>query len=104
MSYVCEHCAKRLGIHRATAYATMEEVEEHMTECHPTSVEVTSESISEALTGNPTPGTPVPVEVPLQKLVDELLDYARQRAVPGPSGEDYRNLLVKARELGLLRR
>ena len=105
MSYVCEHCVKRVGLSRATMYHTVEELHEHLRRAHPPrSTHPTAEDIQESLTGNRNPGTPVPLRVPLERLVDQLLDYCRNRAVPGPAGKDYRDVLTRARELGLVGR
>jgi hypothetical protein len=94
MSFACEFCVRRLGLHRAPSYATKEELLEHIKMCHSPPRPLELQLAREVQEFNRS-------EQRLEVAVCQLLRWVESKAVVGPTGEPYRAILRKARELGL---
>jgi hypothetical protein len=89
-TFACELCVRRMGLERAPRYDSFEDLRKHIAEAHG-GTKVMDMPVVE-------PGTK---EVPDRRMA-QLLGFVKMRAVPGPVGEPYREVLRRARELGLL--
>lgn len=93
--YACEHCTDRLGIAKAPVFVTLEDLLDHLAECHP------AVRVQRARPTPTWPRTNRPWRCSPPRT-DRLLAWVRSKAVPGLAGKDFREMLEKAKDLGLL--
>ena len=88
--YVCEICERQSHERGAPRFQSPAMLQAHIALNHPGAPGGT-------IMAPPRPGPPS-----IHQRMHELIEWVKGRAVPGPEGDSYREVLQRAKELGLL--
>lgn len=87
--YVCEICKKQLRL-GAPRFGSLAQLQAHTKIYHPE-----APPVQEPRNHQSRPPS-------IHQRMHELIEWVKGRAVPGPEGDSYREVLQRAKELGLL--